>query len=637
MSEKDKEGIYEPEDLEVNRNSKKSLIQHISHRLRHHKCIPHTDNGSLDRDHILEMARACLRYKYTIELNSNRTVIADCLKSVQSEALEERSIRLPFISKKTFYKAKTDPAQPGMSKEEYGRIIAAILDFPWEGDTHIGVQNKVVSRVFLESALDSLSAPGDSVGITKMESKDNFVKLGRPNIKVTKAKDLISRVMLPDQEDWSGVKWQETGIIIPTYQRHSNQWSKPKRTNLVDSILRDIPMPSIVLGRVNPSGPWQLIDGQQRLLVYLGFLELLHTYDGKRIDEWPDWARERFGDYRFNVEHITANSDSELAKIFERYNSSGKALNAAELRTARFHETSALHHYLMAMAGGPMMEGREQSQVRIGVAGDLEKHAGRTQYIRDKLPRKSDHVPEERKRIKRTTITIYDQLCKMVAYSIYRQTKPEVRGSKNDTPSGAVACKLILAAHHYGVEASTIADRLYHVIAKASAIYGHGDHGYAFKNLKYHGPNDETGEKGGWKPFGGTHAWVSQMHCASLWHRTSREFDLLEMNTDTVRTEWLKFATDPDIGFLEVRQNSNTIWEKQTIWSRRVDELLEDFADDLDTDSLLDPDAKDNIVSLLKTLSGLPEEAREGLLVALEDQLDSHVFEVLLKELGKRT
>ena len=41
--------------------------------------------------------------------------------------------------------------------------------------------------------------------------------------------------------------------------------------------------------------------------------------------------QDRIKDYRWNVEHITANSDRELALLYERYNSSGKTMSPVQI------------------------------------------------------------------------------------------------------------------------------------------------------------------------------------------------------------------------------------------------------------------------------------------------------------------
>ncbi|SVC62248.1 uncharacterized protein METZ01_LOCUS315102, partial [marine metagenome] len=108
----------------VNRNSKISIIQHISYRLGESKCLEHEENGSMNRPQMLSMALASLRSEFGLDPNSNRTTIANQLKVLYTDSLERRSIRLSFINKKSFYKSGSD-IKPGMSKTDYARIVAA--------------------------------------------------------------------------------------------------------------------------------------------------------------------------------------------------------------------------------------------------------------------------------------------------------------------------------------------------------------------------------------------------------------------------------------------------------------------------------------------------------------------------------
>ena len=99
--------------------------------------------------------------------------------------------------------------------------------------------------------------------------------------------------------------------------------------------------------------------------------------------------------YRWNVEHITAKSDRDLALLYERYNSSGKTMTPVQIRLARFHEVSALHHYLLAMAGGPKLDHRDTTRMRLGIGSgpedeeqdQIERLARRAKDIRNELPR----------------------------------------------------------------------------------------------------------------------------------------------------------------------------------------------------------------------------------------------------------
>ncbi|MEC8978757.1 MAG: hypothetical protein VX433_01535, partial [Candidatus Thermoplasmatota archaeon] len=152
MSDTVSEGIYEPEDLEVNLNSKISIIQHVSQRLEESDCLAHEENGNMNRVQMLHFALSCLRHRYGLDPNSNRTTISNQLDSLAEDTLNNKGVRMPFIAKKKFYgQGNNNP--PGMSKTDYAKIVAAILDFEWQGNDHIGDKNKVVSKTFFQDCL----------------------------------------------------------------------------------------------------------------------------------------------------------------------------------------------------------------------------------------------------------------------------------------------------------------------------------------------------------------------------------------------------------------------------------------------------------------------------------------------------
>ena len=107
-------------------------------------------------------------------------------------------------------------------------------------------------------------------------------------------------------------------------------------------------MPTVVLGRTDPSNPWQLVDGQQRLINYRRFIdeedEYNFTFQGLLYSQLDPWAQERIGNYRWNVEHIMDPSDDDrtLALLYARYNSSGKTMTPVQIRLAQFHEMLAV-------------------------------------------------------------------------------------------------------------------------------------------------------------------------------------------------------------------------------------------------------------------------------------------------------
>ena len=64
----------------------------------------------------------------------------------------------------------------------------------------------------------------------------------------------------------------ESGAIdvSPAYQRQF-RWNKIKRSNLVESVLLGVPIPSLFMA-ANKDGTWELVDGVQRLSTLVQFV-----------------------------------------------------------------------------------------------------------------------------------------------------------------------------------------------------------------------------------------------------------------------------------------------------------------------------------------------------------------------------
>lgn len=63
---------------------------------------------------------------------------------------------------------------------------------------------------------------------------------------------------------------QEPPNLNPSYQR-GDVWKNTDRQALIESILRGVPLPSIILLRTGPSSPYEVVDGKQRLTAILRF------------------------------------------------------------------------------------------------------------------------------------------------------------------------------------------------------------------------------------------------------------------------------------------------------------------------------------------------------------------------------
>ena len=132
--------------------------------------------------------------------------------------------------------------------------------------------------------------------------------------------------------------------LTPAYQRKS-VWNRIKNSKLIESVLRNIPIPAIYLSEKEESG-WEVIDGQQRLRAFFSFLE-----DGYELGKLPVLSslnnvvftnldgkyQRKIEDYQLNIFIIKKESHADIKfDIFERINEGATELNAQELRNCIF-------------------------------------------------------------------------------------------------------------------------------------------------------------------------------------------------------------------------------------------------------------------------------------------------------------
>ncbi|MCK9588027.1 MAG: DUF262 domain-containing protein [Terrimicrobiaceae bacterium] len=147
---------------------------------------------------------------------------------------------------------------------------------------------------------------------------------------------------ISDIRDWSN---QQRIEIRPDFQR-KEVWSPAARVLLMDTILRNIPMPKIFLQAVirNNDTYRVVIDGQQRIKAILAFLnddiKLIKPYSGEyfglKFSELPANVREDILSYKIDINEIRNAPDDIVRDIYSRVNKYTVALNKQELRRADF-------------------------------------------------------------------------------------------------------------------------------------------------------------------------------------------------------------------------------------------------------------------------------------------------------------
>lgn len=130
------------------------------------------------------------------------------------------------------------------------------------------------------------------------------------------------------------------------FQRDGNIWNNKKKSLLIESVLLDIPIPSIYLSE-DENGSFIVIDGRQRLSTFFDFmddkfkligLKLLSKLNGKKFSQLKDKEEKykaKIEDKSLHIAKIRYGSDEPfIIETFARVNTTGVRLNAQEIRNA---------------------------------------------------------------------------------------------------------------------------------------------------------------------------------------------------------------------------------------------------------------------------------------------------------------
>ena len=145
------------------------------------------------------------------------------------------------------------------------------------------------------------------------------------------------------------LRWasKEELILQPKFQRR-NVWEGNARSYLIDTIVRELPMPKIYMRKiVNPKTKltaYEVVDGQQRLRAILDFykgtliLKRIHNsaLGDTNFDNLPEPVRHIFLDYKISTEVMEKATDPEVWAMFERLNTYTLTLNKQERLNAKW-------------------------------------------------------------------------------------------------------------------------------------------------------------------------------------------------------------------------------------------------------------------------------------------------------------
>ena len=154
---------------------------------------------------------------------------------------------------------------------------------------------------------------------------------------------ILEQYRISDFIDW---RKQKRLNLNPDFQRGS-VWSPAARTFLIDTILRQLPIPKVYLRtKIDVATKMtvrDVVDGQQRMRAILDFANDVFPLNkragefvGLKYSTMSEEQQEIFLSYPIAVDQLVNASDTDVLEVFARLNSYTVVLNAAEKRHAKY-------------------------------------------------------------------------------------------------------------------------------------------------------------------------------------------------------------------------------------------------------------------------------------------------------------
>lgn len=140
--------------------------------------------------------------------------------------------------------------------------------------------------------------------------------------------------------------------LNPEFQRNGDLWNENRKSQLIESILLGLPLPSFYFYIDNTQKKWVVIDGLQRLCCLKSFmvdktltLQGLEFLDAEKygipFDEFDYFDQLAMSMHPVTLNVLSGDTSAEARYIiFQRVNSKGTQLNPTEMRNALYQGTA---------------------------------------------------------------------------------------------------------------------------------------------------------------------------------------------------------------------------------------------------------------------------------------------------------
>jgi hypothetical protein len=154
---------------------------------------------------------------------------------------------------------------------------------------------------------------------------------------------MLEQYRISDFLDWHR---EQRLVLNPDFQR-GNVWTPAARSYLIDTVLRQLPMPKIYLRTTidlrTKGSVREVVDGQQRLRAIIDFANdkfaltrRASEFAGLRYSTLSPEQQQTFLEYPIAVGQLLNATDSDVLEVFARLNSYSVQLNPAEKRHAKY-------------------------------------------------------------------------------------------------------------------------------------------------------------------------------------------------------------------------------------------------------------------------------------------------------------
>ena len=157
---------------------------------------------------------------------------------------------------------------------------------------------------------------------------------------------------------------------IPEWQRQK-VWSRSKKQNLIDSILRGWKLPKFYFLKVSTDPEaYEVVDGQQRLVTIFDFFDnelalpdgAAQEFGGIYHRDLPDDLGDAFDDYEIEFDEIEEATEKEIKAFFQRLQEGLPLTSAEKLNSVH----SKLRDYVARLAKHPFFDKTNTSNRRYG-------------------------------------------------------------------------------------------------------------------------------------------------------------------------------------------------------------------------------------------------------------------------------